>query len=100
MPSSKIVLPGLHGAEPTMICRVPTGPEDICGKPFYPGEELAWQRHVGECARAHMDAIKERSPASRNAWAEDWDPEYSAFMEKVGRRMLAEGRWETKPNER
>lgn len=97
---SKLVLPGLHGAEPTMICRVATGPEDICGKLFYPGEERQWQNHVGECARAHIAEIMERAPSNRFRWAEDQDPEYTEHMAKVGRQMRAEGRWETKPHER
>ena len=34
-------------------CEVPG-----CGLTFYAGEEEAWQRHVGPCARKNLDAIK------------------------------------------
>lgn len=98
---TKIYLPGLHGQEPTMVCRVPTGNGETCGKRFYPGEERAWQRHMTRCAAEHEDAIHGESLKTRLPVFDDanWDPEYSEHMRKVGERMLAEGRLETKPNE-
>jgi hypothetical protein len=88
--------------EPTMVCRVPVDADgNLCLHPFYEGEERAWRDHVGKCARDHMDAIRANSPRVRHPWSdpETWDPEYEAHMKKVGDRMLAEGRLETRPNE-
>lgn len=88
--------------EATMICRVPVGGGEICGKPFFPGEERAWQKHVGECAARHRDEIDEQSPRTRLPAfdPERDDPEIAAHMKKVGKRMLEEGRWVVKPSER
>jgi len=36
--------------EPTMVCRVPVGRGATCGAAFWPGEERAFQEHVGRCA--------------------------------------------------
>ena len=90
------------GPEPTMVCRVPTGDGEVCGKAFYPGEERKWQRHVGECAARHRDKIETQSPRTRLPIFSDeaWDPEISAHMRKVGDRMIREGRLEVRPNER
>jgi hypothetical protein len=69
-----------------------------CGAIFHAGEEAAWQRHVGKCARANMDKIK--AATKLPAAMEDWDPEITAHMRGVGERMIEEGRLEIKPNER
>lgn len=79
--------------EPIGRCTVPG-----CGARFYAGEEQAWQRHVGSCARANLDRI--RSSIEAMPIMEDFDPEVSEHMRGVGRRMLAEGRLEVKPSER
>ena len=98
---SKLFLPGLHGAEPTMICRVPTGEGEICGRLYYPGEEREWQKHCGECARKHMDAIQAERPSVRlPAIYESWDPEVEEHMRRVGERMKKEGRLTVHPSER
>lgn len=88
--------------EPVAVCRVPVGGGEVCGKPFFPGEERAFQKHVGECAREHADEIRAESPRQKMPVfdEETWDPEVAAHMREVGRRMLREGRLETKPNER
>jgi hypothetical protein len=84
-----------------MVCTVPTGGGEVCGKRFYPGEERAWQRHVGECARAHEAEIAAVSLKRRMPVFDDdtWDPEWAEHMRKLGARMKAEGRLETKPHE-
>lgn len=69
-----------------------------CGARFYAGQELAWQKHVGRCARANLDrihAVMEKPPLM-----DDFDPEVSKHMRGVGERMLEERRLEVKPNER
>lgn len=76
-----------------------------CGAQFYQGEEGAWQRHVGDCARRHMDRIQAVSPQARfrgTVFDEDqWDPEVARyFRTRVGPRMKEEGRLEVRPNER
>lgn len=69
-----------------------------CGTRFYAGEEAAWQRHVGKCARANLDRI--RATMEQPAIMEDFDPEVSKHMRGVGKRMLEERRLEVKPSER
>jgi hypothetical protein len=86
--------------ERLMVCRVVTGPGEICGMTFTRPD--VWQRHVGRCARAHMDEIRAESLRARMPVfdEESWDPEVSEHMAKVGARMKAEGRLEVKPSER
>lgn len=70
---------------------------------FYAGEEEAWQRHVGLCARANMDVIRANSPFERNrdnVFGQSQDPEAEEHLLKIGRRMVAEGRYELKRSER
>lgn len=107
----RIPILGRQEAAPPPTLYVPSGHEDVivgrctvpgCGARFYRGEEAAWQKHVGPCARANLDRIHEmieqKSPA---AFREDnWDPEVAAHMRQVGKRMLEEGRLEVKPHER
>lgn len=84
-----------------MVCTVPTGPDEVCGRLYYPGEERAWQKHVGECAREHADAIHAERPSVRlPAVYESPDPEVDAHMQKVGERMKREGRLTVHPSER
>jgi hypothetical protein len=72
-----------------------------CGRVFYRGEEQLWQRHVGECARAHLDEIRQHIAESKQPVFESFDPEVERYLQKVvGPRMLEEGRLEVKPHER
>lgn len=89
-------------AAPKYRCRVPTGPGETCGHPFYEGEERAWIDHISLCARNHEQEIHDNSPRVKMPIfydPEQWDPEYETFMREVGRRMRAEGRVEQRPNE-
>jgi hypothetical protein len=76
----------------------------VCGAEFGEGQEEVWQRHVGACARAHIDEIRASTPSARNRGGpfdpETFDPEVDAHMAEVGRRMRAEGRLEVLPSER
>lgn len=76
----------------------------VCDAKFGEGQEEAWQRHVGKCARAHMDEIRASTPKARQRGTvfdpENWDPEVEDYMLSVGKRMLREGRMEVKPHER
>lgn len=107
---SGIVLPG--GVNPGLTIHVPRGYERdgevkigicrVCGAKFFKGQEEMWQRHVGKCARANIDrlraeSLRNRMPAFNE---ENWDPEVASHLKTVGRRMLAEGRLEMRPNER
>jgi hypothetical protein len=79
---TRLYLPGLHGQEPTMVCRVPIGNGETCGKQFYPGEERAWQRHMTACAAEHEAAIHAESLKTRMPVFDEnnWDPEYVAAV--------------------
>ena len=93
---------------------VPRGYEDgqvvivgrchVCGAEFGEGEEQRWQKHVGDCARAHIDEIRAMAPSEKNRGGpfdpNNWDPEVDAHMLEVGEQMRREGRWEVKPHER
>lgn len=97
----KLIVPGVRDDEPEFVCTVPVNADgDTCGHLFYPGEERAYQKHVGKCAREHIDVIRAASPRTRNEIFEPWDPEVAAHMEKVGKRMIEERRLEVKPSER
>lgn len=101
-PGLEVLVPRDYAEDPAFVCRVPVGEEDMCGKVFYRHERAAFERHVGECARANMDAIHARSPRARMPVfdEENWDPEAAAYLKRVGERMLREGRLVTKKNER
>jgi hypothetical protein len=72
-----------------------------CDLVFYEGEERAYERHVGACARANMDRIRSTIDAKHLDVFDDWDPEVSAYMRHtVAPRMLKEGRLEVLPRER
>lgn len=91
----------MQDREPTMVCRVPTGPDELCLKEFYPGEERAFAKHVGECFEAHRVEVAATSPRRLAAFDEEtWDPEAFLALRETGRRMLREGRLETLPSER
>lgn len=104
--SLTILVPRGHEEAPPAIfghcwvCLAVLGKETI----FHAGEEQAWERHVGECARKHLDEIRALAPSHVDAGGpfdpNNWDPEVDEHMRGVGRRMLKEGRWEVKPHER
>lgn len=88
--------------EPTMACRVPTGPNEVCGAAFWPGEEAAFEAHLVRCAKAHETEIHNESPRTRLPLftEEAWDPEVASHLKKVGERMLKEGRFVMHKSER
>jgi hypothetical protein len=92
---SEILVPRGYEQAPKYRCRV-------CGAAFWDGQESKYESHVGACARAELEALKADSPKARMPWSdeENWDPEAAEHLRKVGERMLAEGRLETKPSER
>lgn len=81
---------------PQDTSRTPAYRCNICGTRFYDGEQRQWQKHVGDCARANLDDLK----LLNKPIFEDPDPEVTVHLRKVGRRMIAEGRLEVKPEER
>ena len=88
--------------EPTMVCRVPVGPGEVCGAAFWPGEERKFQSHVGRCAQEHETEIHNESPRTKLPIFDEanWDPEVAAHLKKVGARMLKEGRFVMHKSER
>lgn len=74
----------------------------MCGKVFGPHRRRAFQRHTGRCARKHMDEIRKAALAHRVPIMDEaaWDPEVAAHMQRVGERMLREGRLTVHPSER
>lgn len=89
--------------QPSMVCRVPTGPGKVCGALFYPGQEGKFLAHMRDCKDRHIAAIHEQSPKSRVPIIHDpnqWDPEAEEHLRKVGQRMIEEGRLVLKRNER
>lgn len=83
--------------------REPCGECVLCDVVFFDQDEA--QRHFRRNAAKHAsladearaERIEQRMPVFDE---ESWDPEYAAHMREVGRRMLAEGRLVTRPNER
>jgi hypothetical protein len=98
--SLTILVPRGHESEGVVI----VGVCHVCGSKFGEGQEQVWQKHVGECARAHMDEIQASTPSERakgGPWdPNNWDPEVEEYLQRVvGPRMLREGRFEMKPSE-
>jgi hypothetical protein len=90
---STLWLPGQVEERREFICRVITdGEGTMCSAIFHDQQE--WQRHVGRCAREHIEEIRAQSLAKRMPVfdPETWDPEWDRHMRKVGRRMKQEGR--------
>jgi len=95
--SGLIVPPEYADRRPAFAC-------NVCGSQFPNEQRAVYERHVGECARAHEAEILAMRPSVRLKGGpfdpESWDPEAEAHMRKVGERMLREGRMEVKPAER
>lgn len=72
---------------------------NVCGERFYAGQEDVWQAHVGPCARRNLDEIMHERGKRKDVFTESADPELEDYMLGVGRKLLAEGRWERRPNE-
>jgi hypothetical protein len=87
-----------------LVCRVIVDHDKrlMCGKVFGPDQQQAFERHTGNCARAHLDEIRKAGLAHRVPImdANEWDPEIEAHMQKVGERMKREGRLTVHPGER
>lgn len=92
-----------EGFAAPFYCRVPLDMEFTpCMTPLMTPRE--YERHVVRCTRGHMDIIMALRPSQRNPLFAPgdtaWDPEIRAHMDKVGERMLREGRLEVRPHER
>lgn len=57
---------------------------------------------LGRCARNHPDEIEAAKLKNRIPIMDEnqWNPDASAYLRKVGDRMIREGRLVMKPNER
>jgi hypothetical protein len=96
------IIPGPKGLQIVIPGREPIGECYACDTPFFSQADV--RRHLAsaghrdriEAARAEREAQKRRLAV----FHEDDDPEISAHMREVGQRMLKEGRWTVKPNER
>ena len=98
-----IYVPGKYADRPAVdwVCRVPVnGDGDVCGAVF--ASEVSLVRHLRECTARHEDLIASGSIEKRIPIlaSDQWSPEAEKHLERVGERMLAEGRWHLKPNER
>lgn len=85
-----------------ILVRDPIGTCELCGVPFYDHRDLVAHLGTIEHREAADDMVRaEAERKQRLAMIyEDDDPEITAHMQKVGERMLAEGRWTVKPNEK
>lgn len=89
---SGLVIPShnqIHDIPPKYVCRVPAEDGRLCGKPFWPGEERAYENHVAQCAQDNAAAIQRfreaRAPISgEKSDMEEWVEE--------NRDLLIEGR--------
>lgn len=93
------ILPGRFAL---IIPRDPIGFCAVCDVQFFADRDV--RQHMGSAQ--HEDGVnrardaEERRKARLPFMHEDIDPEISAHMKKVGKRMLAEGRMVVKPSER
>lgn len=103
-PVRQLYVPAGQGLESTVLPGKRVGLCTVCGARFYSGEEAAWERHVGACAREHIDEIHEAGQKARQVGTifdpDQWDPEAEAALKKTGELMLKEGRMTLKPHER
>jgi hypothetical protein len=85
-----------------ILVRDPIGECELCGVPFYSERDTVAHLGTIEHREAAADMVKaEAERKQRLAMIyEHEDPEIQAHMEKVGKRMLAEGRWVVKPSEK
>ena len=85
-----------------ILVRDPIGGCELCGVPFYDHRDTVAHLQTIEHREAAEDMARyEAERKARLAMIyEHPDPEVQAHMEKVGKRMLEEGRWTVKPNER
>src|SRR4051812_20712170 len=96
---SGVILPGRYGL---VVQKQMTGVCAVCEVPFYGQRDM--QNHFGH--PRHEEAVQGRLEEERRRKArlafmhEDPDPEVTKHLEGVGKRMLREGRWVVKPNER
>lgn len=109
MKRKTILMPGEREGRSPMLY-VPKGYEQgevapiggcyVCGTPFFPGDDHV--AHFKRCVKENEADLREQSIKKRMPMfdGDTWDPEIESHMKKVGERMLAEGRWEVKPNER
>jgi len=95
--SGLIVPPEYADRRPAFRC-------NVCGAEFPNEQRGTWQRHVGDCARAHAAEIDAMRPSQRNKggpWdPENWNPDAEAHLREVGKTMLREGRMTLKPSEK
>lgn len=80
------------------VCRMPVGPDEICGHVCFSDLELA--RHLKRCLSEHEGDMHAARLENRIPMLDHPDPELEAHMRAVGRRMLAEGRWRVLKSER
>ena len=93
--------------EPYAVCRIPCGPEgEVCGHVIYADEnnpERVRISHQQQCVKDNEHWIHRNSPRARLPLFHDpdnFDHEIRDHMQKVGKRMIAEGRLEVRKNER
>jgi len=93
-----LILPGHYARQGERV-----GVCSTCDKRFYRGEEQAWQKHVYECAKAHLSEIlaaREEQKRRLAIFHESDNPDRDAHLAKVGEQMLREGRLVMKKSER
>jgi hypothetical protein len=85
-----------------ILVRDPIGFCGLCETPFYSDRDV--RTHMATIQhRESVQAAIEAEQARKKRLAliyESTDPEVEEHLLKVGKRMLAEGRWVVKPNER
>lgn len=85
-----------------ILVREPIGACHLCEVPFFDHRDLrahfATVEHR-EAAQAAITAEQDRKKRLAMIYESD-DPEIERHLLDVGKKMLAEGRWEVKPNEK
>jgi hypothetical protein len=91
--------PGTFGL---ILIREPTGQCDVCEVPFYSHRDTVAHLQTPEHREAAEARIAERQAEKKRLafLHDDPDPEVTAHLKEVGKRMRKEGRWVVKKNER
>lgn len=92
---SGLIIPShaqIHDIPPKYVCRVPAEDGRLCGKPFWEGEERAFERHVVSCAEENAGAIqrfreKNQPISGEKSDLEEWVDENKSLLVE-GRKRL------------
>jgi hypothetical protein len=80
---------GIHLHKPIGVCRVPVAGGNICGKPFFPGEERKQAAHAATCAVENHEHLVAYMEQRRPSVMRPQDEEYAAWVRRNSKLIIA-----------